>query len=115
MAPFLASETIVRHRIAPGIDWNASRTLNLPYFARNGQQMSKLEILPVSLYSCLLALKGCCLGSTVRVIFLSCFPYWVQSLCPVVHTHFVQVDRSLTDRLPKPNLHRNACVLTLIG
>ena len=40
-------ETIVRHRIAPGIDWNASGTLNLPYFARNGQNPENPEILHI--------------------------------------------------------------------
>ena len=65
----LAFETIVRHRIAPGIHWNASRTL--PYFARNGQNPKNPGKSRNYPYSCLLALKDRCLGSSTRVMLHS--------------------------------------------
>ena len=75
----LDSNTVHKHRIAPRIHWNASRTLNLPYFARNGQNPQNLEIPPVFPIGPLApywALKG------VRGLYLPLGP-WAQN---TVHT-----------------------------
>ena len=65
------SNTVHKHRIAPQIHWNASRTLNLPYFARNGQNPQNPGIPPISPIGPYWALRA--LASVRRCPRRACF------------------------------------------